>query len=171
MYRILIIEDDPAVRGDADRELRSLGHEVVTVDASAAMTLLVEQDFDVVVAGLEPAPGDASEVNARGIPQEIICLPRPLSTEVVIEAVAKLENREVIRQTLERARQKLPAELEPDSTIIGNSAAMRLVHERVTAVAVTDAPVLITGESGTARSWSHRRSTPGARVATDRWSS
>ncbi len=61
MYRILIIEDDFAARDRARGVMESLGHTVVAVDASAAITLLAEQDFDVVVTGMPPAQEAASE--------------------------------------------------------------------------------------------------------------
>ena len=151
MYRILIIEDDSTARGTAHRVMESLGHSVVAVDASAAITLLAEQDFDVVVTGLEPAHERAPETSALSIPQELVCLPRPLSMDDLVEAVTEIQDRAAVRETLEHARGILIEEPDPRAPIIGRSPAMRRLLSRVAVVAASNAPVLLTGESGTGK--------------------
>src|SRR5262245_28078656 len=150
MSRILVIEDDPGARGETQRALRSLGHDVDAVDASSAIAMLDDHKFDVVVAGLEPNGTAAASVPAPPVPQELVCLPRPLATDVVVEAISRIENRAAVRKTLAEARYKLDDDRR-GSPIVGRSPAMRLVHGRVSAVAVSDAPVLLTGESGTGK--------------------
>jgi two-component system response regulator HydG len=152
LSRILVIEDDPGIRGETQRALRSLGHDVDAVDASSAIALLDDHTFDVVVAGLEPAttPPAATPPRSRPVPQELVCLPRPLQTDVVVEAIGRLENRAQVRKMFAEARYKLDDDRR-GSPIVGRSPAMRLVHGRVSAVAVSDAPVLLTGESGTGK--------------------
>src|SRR5512140_631956 len=151
MYRILIIEDDPAARGVVHRGLESLGHDVVAIDSAAAITSLVEHDFDVVVAGLSPPDDAAADPSAFSVPQELLCLPRPLAFADVVEAVGELEHRAAIRRTLDVARREISGDLGTVSHIIGRSPAMRAVLGRATAVAASDAPVLLTGESGTGK--------------------
>jgi len=160
VYRILIIEDDAAARAAAHRVMESLGHSVVAVDASAAIMLLGEQDFDVVITGLPPAPsahGVTPESGSLSIPQELVCLPRPLAADDLVEAVTEIQNREALRRTLELARQKLIEDADPSDSgapslrIIGSSPAMKRVLGRVAVVAASDAPVLLTGESGTGK--------------------
>jgi len=160
VYRILIIEDDDAARAAAHRVMESLGHSVVAVDASAAIMLLGEEDFDVVVTGLPPvppAPTICSESSSLSIPQELVCLPRPLAADDLVEAVTEIQNREALRRKLERARQTLSEDGDPGepgipgTRIIGSSPAMRRVLGRVAVVAASDAPVLLTGESGTGK--------------------
>jgi two-component system, NtrC family, response regulator HydG len=152
LSRILVIEDDPGVRGETQRALRSLGHDVDAVDASSAIALLDDHTFDVVVAGLEPTTTQPATTppRSRPVPQELVCLPRPLSTDVVVEAIGRLENRAQVRKMFAEARYKLDDDRR-GSPIVGRSPAMRLVHGRVSAVAVSDAPVLLTGESGTGK--------------------
>ncbi len=156
MHRILIIEDNVAARDEARRVLQSLGHEVAVVDAGGAITLLAEQDFDVVVAGLEPARDVAPPVDARvrAIPQELICLPRPVSIDAVVAAVEEIATRAAIRESLEQARIALVDDAGHDRAgppFVGRSHAVRLALGRVAAVASSDAPVLLTGESGTGK--------------------
>jgi DNA-binding NtrC family response regulator len=131
--------------------MESLGHSVVAVDASAAILLLAKQDFDVVVTGLPPEHDGSAGASSLSIPKELVCLPQPLQADDLVEAVTRIENRAAIRQTLERARQSLREEPEPNALIIGKSPAMRRVLSRVAVVAASDAPVLITGESGTGK--------------------
>jgi len=159
VYRILIIEDDATARDAAHRVMESLGHSVVAVDASAAIMLLGEQDFDVVVTGLPPSPSAhsvTSDGSSLAIPQELICLPRPLAADDLVEAVTEIQNREAVRRKLERARQTLIEDTDgdpesPGPRIIGRSPAMRRVLSRVGVVAASDAPILLTGESGTGK--------------------
>jgi DNA-binding NtrC family response regulator len=121
VYRILIIEDDAIARCTAHRVMESLGHSVVAVDASAAMMLLGEQDFDVVVTGIEPTHDAARDAGALSVPQELVCLPRPLSMDDLVEAVTEIEHRAAIRDTLEHARRTLIEAPEPSAAIVGRS--------------------------------------------------
>jgi DNA-binding NtrC family response regulator len=113
--------------------------------------LLAEQDFDVVVTGLEPARGVASEVASLSIPQELVCLPRPLSMDDLVEAITAIQDRAMVRQTLDRARVSLIEDPDPNAPIVGRSAVMRRLLRRVAVVAASNAPVLLTGESGTGK--------------------
>jgi DNA-binding NtrC family response regulator len=149
VYRILVIDDDPVARGAADDALRSLGHHVVTADASAAMTLLADEDFQVVVTGLPPSRDVTPRLDPLAVPQELVCLPQPLSIDALVEAISEIEERAEVRRTLNEAERTLVETL--GSGTIGTSSAMRLVLDRIAAVATSDAPVLLTGESGTGK--------------------
>jgi len=151
VYRILIIEDDSIARCSAHRVMESLGHSVVAVDASAAIMLLAEQDFDVVVTGLEPTHDVAHDAGSLSVPQELVCLPRPLSMDDLVEAVTEIEDRAAVRQMLEHARSAVIEDADLNVPIVGRSPVMRRLLGRVAAVAASSAPVLLTGESGTGK--------------------
>src|SRR5690349_9358307 len=102
MPRILIIEEEREARDATRCALRSLGHDVVAVEASAALVLLSEDRFDVVVAGFEP-PRRADRAHESLAVPEIVCLPQPLSAGAVVEAVGELEQRAAIQKTLDVA--------------------------------------------------------------------
>jgi transcriptional regulator with GAF, ATPase, and Fis domain len=131
--------------------MESLGHSVVAVDASAAIMLLAEQAFDVVVTGLEPTGEAARDAGSFSIPQELVCLPRPLSMDDLVEAVTEIQNRATIREMLDRARRTVTEDSDPVVPFVGRSPAMRRLLGRVAVVAASDAPVLLTGESGTGK--------------------
>ncbi len=53
MARILLAEDDPSMRGFLARALTKAGHVVVDVpDGEAALTCLVESEFDLLLADI-----------------------------------------------------------------------------------------------------------------------
>ena len=104
MYRILLIDDRPALRRDAGDALSALGHAVVTVDAAEAMAALDRQSFDVVMAGVESGVPASRERAAPTIPDNVVYLPKPFTIDDVVHAVHAIAERESVRDELERAR-------------------------------------------------------------------
>ncbi len=151
MPRILLIEDDPRARRSAEGVLASRGHDVVAADASAALGLLAEQRFDMVVAAVQPTAESHARHAPVAVPPEMVCLPQPVSPASLVEAVGELEQRVAARETLDGARRALRELDEVEQPIVGNSPAIRLVLARLLAIATNDAPVLLTGESGTGK--------------------
>ena len=149
MYRILLIDDSPALRRAADDALSALGHAVVAVDAAEAMAAMDRESFDVVMAGVDPGVPASRERAAPTIPDNVVYLPKPFTTEDVVHAVHAIAERESVRNELEQARLTL-AEASAGA-LIGGSAAMARTLDRVRAVADSDAAVLLTGESGTGK--------------------
>ncbi len=148
MYRILLIEDDANARRSADGVLSSLGHHVVSAGASDATWLLDTDRFDVVIAGVEPA--QVPTPPAPRVPQTLVYLARPFKEQDVVDAVRGLQERDAIQRELAEATAVLVAR-EPSSRIVGRSPAIARVLERISAVADSDAAVLLTGESGTGK--------------------
>jgi DNA-binding NtrC family response regulator len=149
MSRILLIEDDVASRSSAQHLLSSLGHDVVAVESTATLAILAGR-FDVVVASVKHAGADISRDLAEAAP-ELICMPAPLAPRELIDAVGEVEHRVSLRRTFEGAQRTLADMLDPDVPVVGRSSAIQLVMSRLTAIAVSDAPVLLTGESGTGK--------------------
>ena len=70
MARILVIDDDAAVRGAVRRTLESLGHEVLEADDGAkGLTLLADQGADLVITDIF-MPGQDGIVTVRRIRKE-----------------------------------------------------------------------------------------------------
>ncbi len=139
MPRIIVIEDDSAARGVTCQLLQARGHDVVAVDAAGAPDALAEQTFDFVVAG---AP-DAGHARHDAEP---VYLPRPRSIDELVAVVGDLEERGAIREQLDDALGNVT-----DSPLVGHSPAVHDMLARVDAVASSDAPVLLSGESGTGK--------------------
>jgi DNA-binding NtrC family response regulator len=142
--RILIVEDDVRARANAERALDAIGHEVVAVDSSAALGLLGGDRFDIVVATVDVAP------RVEPVTRELVCLPRPLATRELVETIDELDQRIAVRRAFAAAR-RAASEGDPDVPIVGRSPAIVQVLERMTAIATSDAAVLLAGESGTGK--------------------
>src|SRR5207249_7200066 len=131
----------------------SLGHDVIGVSAAEAMWMLDRDPFDVVIAceapTIEPRPGSGGG-EAKPLPT-LIHLPRPLSPEDVAGAIDGLQQREFVRQQLRQANDSLVRETKAGEQIVGRSSAMQRVLDMIAAVGDSEAPVLLTGESGTGK--------------------
>jgi two-component system, NtrC family, nitrogen regulation response regulator NtrX len=74
-------------------------------------------------------------------------LEKPLSTAKLLVTVERaLQN-----DRLRRENQRLRRQIDPVSVLVGSSAAMREVRERIERIATTDSWVLITGEPGSGK--------------------
>ena len=172
---ILVADDEPGVRESLAEILRDASYSVVTAtDGSAALSLLEEQDFSVVVTDLRMPGADGLAVLKRArelSPQTVVLvmtahgtidtavdalragaadyLLKPVVFDDLLAKVERiLEHRELVWQT-----QMLRREIERhvSSDLVGNSAGMQEVARLITKVAPTQSNVLVTGESGTGK--------------------
>ncbi|HEX6064494.1 MAG TPA: sigma-54 dependent transcriptional regulator, partial [Longimicrobiales bacterium] len=171
--RILIVDDEKAIRFSLS-ELLSGEHDVVMAEhAPAALNLLEEQVFDLVISDLNmPAMTGTQlleEVRARH-PQVVFVLmtafgdektavqalksgaydyvPKPFDNEEMRALVRRVHELLAMRSENQRLRAELTQQY---GEMIGGAAAMREVYRVIDRVAPTDATVLITGESGTGK--------------------
>jgi two-component system response regulator HydG len=174
--RVLVVEDDDAVRRAVVRQLRDPAFAVLAAgDGEAALDLLAAQDFDVVLAdAVMPRTSGIDllrRVRERAIDVEVIMmtahndlslafeavqagafhfLKKPFATEELRLHVLRASERQRI---LARTRQ-LEAELDggrPSVRALGGSRAMREVRDFIQRVAPQTSSVLITGECGTGK--------------------
>ncbi|GAB4538597.1 MAG: sigma-54 dependent transcriptional regulator [Thermodesulfovibrionia bacterium] len=171
--RILIIEDDPAMRLGMSHFLSTSGYDVtVCEDSRGATEILNKEGFDLVITDMR-LPDDnglniLKEIKRRHPQTGVIIitafaevkgavqaikdgafdyLAKPFSNEelsVVIDRFFKFHKLELeVKRLRESIREK--------GKIIGVSAGMRDVLDKIEAIAKTDVPVLIQGESGTGK--------------------
>lgn len=174
--RILIVEDDPGLRFTMTDILEGNGFAVTGADDGAeAIRRLLDEVFDVVVTDLRLPGKDGMEVlrEAKGKtpPPSVVVmtgygsvesavaamksgaedyLTKPFSMEELLLLLGKIlrlrsleeENRELKRRILSQSR---------FDELIGRSKPMLDVFDLVSAVAGTDATVLLLGESGTGK--------------------
>ena len=178
---ILIVEDDKAQRELLAEALRKRGFYVeVAENLAEAKDLLEKRDFNVLLLDYKLPDGDGLEFlaylkkNYPNIPTIMLTayasvenavsamkagafhyLAKPINLEELNLIVDKaLEENKLIREiTLLRERFKFLSdkELKIAENIVAESPAMKKVLSLVSKVAETDAPVLITGESGTGK--------------------
>ncbi len=172
MSRVLIIDDEASIRDFLAELVTQLGHEAVcAASRSEGLRLAMDSDFDLIFLdvylpdgnGLELMPAfadlpahpeviimtglgdpDGAELAVRSGAWDY--LQKPLSPKAIILPLRRvLESRDQKRQQTPRA-QTLHRE-----GIIGSSAALNTCLMQVLSAAQGQAPVLITGETGTGK--------------------
>jgi DNA-binding NtrC family response regulator len=174
--RVLVVDDQRNMRATTAMVLRQAGHAVEEAeDGAAALERLQACSYDVVLTDLRMPNVDGMEVLRlvrQLAPQtQVIVMTAYGTIEAAVEAMRRgaydflskpfKEDELLLRvgkalelRRLVVERDLLAAELRRQQTqegIIGGSAPMREVKERVRRVAASDATVLITGESGTGK--------------------
>ncbi|RMG94089.1 MAG: sigma-54-dependent Fis family transcriptional regulator [Deltaproteobacteria bacterium] len=176
--RVLVVDDDPAVREMLELLLSRAGYEVVTADSGeAALAQLEQRAVDVVLSDVRmPGMGGLALVDAlaqRAPDLTVVVMsafgsvelaldamrrgaydyiPKPFKPDEVVLALRKAEERERLRRENAALRERV-AELEAGSAdrlggMVIASDAMRNVARLVRKVAAFDTSVLVLGESG-----------------------
>jgi DNA-binding NtrC family response regulator len=175
MPKILVVDDEEKMCHLLKGSLEEDGYAVTAAtNGQAALELLREESFDLVITDLRMSPVDGLQVleEAKANPiTQVVMMTAYASAETAVEAMKKgaydyiikpfdleemklLVSRVLEKQRLEMERDELlrpPPEGELFPEIIGQSAAMVQTLELVGKVAPRKATVLITGESGTGK--------------------
>ena len=172
MHHLLIIEDEPVIRGALRRLLERHGHQVSeaeSVEAAQAMGRLGDYNLIITDLRLPGQPGNAVLKMAPDVP--VIIMTSYASVTSAVEAmksgaadyIAKpFDHDELVmlvdKVLREKQKERRAAALQTDvdqaypvAGMIGKSAAMSEVCSRIHKVAPTDATALIIGESGTGK--------------------
>ena len=173
---VLIVDDEKPTREGLRAALEDRYDVYVAEDANAAMRLLEEEHFDVLLTDLRLPQEDGMKLIARAksLPKPPVCILMTAygSEEVAVEAMKRgaddyiakgrlqideLEMRiarALRNQNLEAENVSLRQQLDKKyklENIIGESTVMQEVLETVRQVAPSKATVLILGESGTGK--------------------
>ena len=172
MHQLLIIEDEPVIRGALRRLLERHGHQVSEAESiEAAQAAGSLQDFNLIITDLRlpGEPGNAVLELAPDVP--VIIMTSYASVTSAVEAmksgaadyIAKpFDHDELVmlvdKVLREKQKERRTAALQTDvdqaypvAGMIGKSRAMSEVCSRIHKVAPTEATVLIIGESGTGK--------------------
>ena len=170
--RVLVVDDEPFIRKLAERELALPGREVTTAASAAqAMKSARTHEYDVVMLDVRLPDGNGIrllEHFRETLPDvEVIMITgysevdnaveamkmgaydyvtKPFSLDRMNLLIDRAFQRRLMQRELRRLRQNKGGKIR--QRIIGSSAAMNQIGFLVDKVAPTDAPVLITGESG-----------------------
>jgi two-component system, NtrC family, response regulator AtoC len=173
--RILVVDDEPAVRDALGDWLREDGYEVGTAASGyEAVDMVKERDWNIMLLDLK-MPGmdglEAMQQVKKISPEiEIIMVTAYATVDTAVEAMRvgaydylvkpvdpeelELQIKKIVSHqnlVLENILLKQKIEEEFEEEIVGKSEAMQRVYEFITMVAPTDSTVLITGESGTGK--------------------
>ena len=172
MPRILIVDDDAALRRAIATALSDLGHEAAeAADGEAALAWLSRHRADAVLLDLRmPGMGGLDVLRCirdRPAAPPVAVLTAVPTSENTIEAMrlgaadhlAKPIGREGLRALLARmlpaaesaAGQDSAPPATRDGDLVGSSAAMREVQKAIGLLADSDATVLLLGETGTGK--------------------
>ena len=184
MAHILIVDDEKSIRKTLREILEYEGYKVSEAgDGNEALTKIKEEEFAAVLLDVKMPKMDGMEVliklNEQHSETPVIMVSGHGTMETAVEAVKKGAydfvqkpmdlNRLLI--TLRNALDKgnlitetkvLKRKVGKTREILGESPAIKIIHEKINKVAPTDARVLITGENGTGKElvarWIHERS-------------
>ncbi|WP_394833531.1 sigma-54 dependent transcriptional regulator [Pendulispora rubella] len=172
MSRILVVEDEPIIRGEIHRLLARHGHDVSEAGSVAEVAREGDLDaFDLVITDLRLPGALGTDLIERAGATPVLVMTSYATVKSAVEAmkmgaadyVAKpfnhdellmLVDRLLAQGRLRRQVAALRSDVErsfPVSGMIGRSPGMQDVFARITKVAPTDATVLIRGESGTGK--------------------
>jgi DNA-binding NtrC family response regulator len=174
MTVVLIVDDVPAMAEQYAYDLKRIGGYETSVATGGAecLEMIASESVDCIILDLEMPGVDGFEVlrrlqqGDRGIP--VIVYTGTGSYDRCIQAVRlgaysfidKAESMERVVQEIENSleRGRLVAEVKSlrrnlgsESPLIGDSPAMRRLHEAIERIAPIPSPVLITGESGSGK--------------------
>jgi DNA-binding NtrC family response regulator len=172
--RLLVVDDDPAIRKILKDRFRALGHVVDTAaDGAEAVTKLEQEGADLVLLDLQMPNMDGfgvlQAIGARPDPPAVVVITAHGSIEAAVRAVragaadfvtkpfeaAQIEH--VVAGVLDKVglRRKV-ASLETELSdrhhlVLGKSRSMTEAHDMAIRAAASDATILLRGESGTGK--------------------
>ena len=175
---ILIVDDEPEMASVVEQALTRRGYKAKQVNsADAAWTLLETEDYDVVVTDINMKGMTGVELtdriakNRKDVPVIVMTafgsletaiatmragafdfITKPFEIDQLTVAVERALQNKALREEVKRLKFEVEvARAKPGADFVGDSPAMKKVHEVIARVAETDATVLVTGESGSGK--------------------
>jgi two-component system response regulator PilR (NtrC family) len=178
--QILVIDDEPDLRTLYELTLLREGYAVETAATVAqAWEILNQRKFDVVITDMRLPDGTGSDIlsglKAQQRPERCVVITAYGSAENAVESLkagafdyltkpADLKQFRMVIASALKPTSVAPAVVKPSvssasspngeaalARLVGTSAPMRMVKDRITKVARSMAPVLVLGESGTGK--------------------
>jgi two-component system response regulator AtoC len=173
---ILLVDDEPELRELLEEQLREAGHQVQSAsDGAEGMDCLQRRVFDLVICDvrlpaidgltlfrrvrkespatdviLMTAYADVSQAVSALKEGAYDYLTKPFDVDELLLQARRISETRTLRRELEKARGELSSRAS-ETTLIGESPAIRRVIEMSKMVSQSDAPVLISGDSGTGK--------------------
>jgi len=172
--KILVVEDEPDILESIQDALGEHGHHVTSAsDGEQAMRRLDGHRFDLAICDVRLPKVDGLEIfrrirreqpesevilmSAYGSVAEAVdvmkekaahYLAKPFSLDLLLNLVERVAEQRVLHTSLNEKPDDGEAHR---ALLVGSSPAVETLRRRISAIAVSDAAVLITGESGTGK--------------------
>ena len=169
MSRVLVIDDDAALRESLAETIEDLGHDAVQAgNGDAGLAVIAGGGVDAVLLDLRMPGLGGLEVLARlrartpAIPVAVLTAHANAANTIeairlgALDHLTKPVGREALAALLERLLLSTPAAAQPvppreAETLVGRSPQWREVQKAIGLLADSDASVLVTGETGTGK--------------------
>ena len=174
-WKILLVDDDDGTRHRITEFLVQQGYNVVAVEDGDAAESLIDKGIAVIVTDLKMPKTDGLELLAiakHKAPHAVVIvvsevesvdaavaalkagahdfIPKPVSLNELAERIKSSLERRAMAQEIASLHTQIRDQQSLDS-MIGTSAAMRALFEKIRLVADTNSTVLVSGESGTGK--------------------
>jgi DNA-binding NtrC family response regulator len=176
MLDVLLVDDEEDIRTIVGTVLRQHGHRVtLAADGAQALAQVSARSFDLLICDLrlpkidglqlfhrvrEISPStDVILITGHGSIAEAVSalkdgaadyVPKPFDNDEIAIRVARIAEERKLRLELDQARIELGS-VDPGRAVIGRSPGMVRLLDRIETFAQSEAPVLITGETGTGK--------------------
>ncbi len=164
--RALIVDDEPDIRELLEITLGRMDIETKAAkDVRGARELLASQQFDLCLTDMHLPDGDGIELvrhinaNHPGLPVAVITAYGNMDTAIIalkagaFDFVQKPVDLDQLRALVDTALKLSGLEPPPDTTIrlTGRSPAMQLLRDQIARLARSQAPIYVSGESGSGK--------------------
>src|SRR5215471_5697004 len=176
MLDILLVDDEPDFRAIVGDALRDGGHRVtLAANGAEGLSLISSNVFDVMLCDIrlpridgltlfrrvrQESPGtDVILITAHATATDAVAalkegaydyVTKPFDVDEIVLQMNRIASQRALRRELEQARAEL-SQRKSGGSIVGRSPPMLRLLDRIDTIAQSDAPVLITGESGTGK--------------------
>jgi two-component system response regulator PilR (NtrC family) len=166
--RVLVVDDEPDIRELLTITLEQMGLEVVTAAKLAkARKLLESEDFDLCLTDMKMPDGNGLEL-VDYIQMAIPHLPVAMITahgniEIAVDALKKgafdfiskplqlMRLRNIVQSALQLKRDDSDNPVTPETVLLGESPVIETLKQQIRRVARSQAPIFISGESGSGK--------------------
>jgi len=175
-YKLLIVDDDFAIRSFLEEALKDVGYQVEKADnGKSAIKILENQKIDLIITDLKMPEVDGLELlsivkekfqdtglllmSAYGTVDDAVqamkigafdFVTKPFSITEIETRVKRFFEFQDLKTENVKLKKKISTE-EKYTSLIGNSEKMKEVYRRIEMVSKSDVSVLVTGESGTGK--------------------
>ncbi|GAB2869916.1 sigma-54 dependent transcriptional regulator [Pseudoduganella ginsengisoli] len=176
-YKIIFVEDDPAVRSSVAETLDLAGFAVEPYESAERAMPAIEAGLPGIVITDVRLPG----IDGFGLLQHVCAtdatipvilvtghgdismaveamrhgaydfIEKPFAMERLVEVATRAVEKRALRIEVDTLRRKLTETCGIDAMLVGESAAIRLLRQQILSLADTPADVLVFGETGTGK--------------------